>query len=701
MNKHNILPQEIEFKQKLLNSARQTLKNEFVGIDLVIDKVIDSISTWFIFPHLQEKPVIINLWGMTGVGKTALIIRLSNLLQYDKKFYRYDMGNNSEQVSSLKEVFKELFNQNNGMSCILMLDEFQYAKTKNEQGEEIDNNYSRIIWDLLDSGKFQAFQNNESTIRSIIKVKEICEHGVKLGIVLKDGIVVEKADDYLKVADSYASFEFEGYGGNQYCSYNNETQIVKFLPKFIIPDLYYYLREPGLSILHFHKKIESLTAEQTLNLLNKVLEIAQSNKWIDCSKSLIFLIGNLDEAYSMSSAFNPDISADEFHESSLKININHIKLALKKRFRNEQISRLGNNHIIYPAFNEYTFKEIIKRELNKISLTIKEQFSVSLSFTSQFEEVLYNEGVYPTQGTRPLFSTIYQFVNSKIPKLISEILLREKEVETILFNATGNTIHYHFKEEEKVLFSIDELVELNLEKLRRPTHDDYQAITAVHESGHTIVSIVASNKIPEYVCSTSSDTQSSGFMVSINNKKYLSKQELLQRIAIYMGGLLAEKIVFGEECMTCGAESDLHEATALASSAVKECGFGNLMAKINVASFQSSTSYHDLTGEYNSEVKTLIEEGCRLAESILKEENNLLLALSDYLSDERIIKKDKIAELVSKYGSTKIKDTDFENGNFDTYRAVLKSKVKNICVKLPVTLNTKESLIVLNKIRTF
>jgi ATP-dependent Lon protease len=78
---------EIKRKQALLQVSRDILKKEFVGIDTVIDKVIDSISTWFIFPELQETPVIINLWGMTGVGKTALIIRLSYLLEFDKKFF--------------------------------------------------------------------------------------------------------------------------------------------------------------------------------------------------------------------------------------------------------------------------------------------------------------------------------------------------------------------------------------------------------------------------------------------------------------------------------------------------------------------------------------------------------------------------------------------------------------------------------------
>ncbi len=101
-SKKNYCEKEINQKQALLENAKKILKQEFVGIDTVIDKVIDSLATWYLFPELQDRPFIINLWGMTGVGKTALVVRLAKLLDYDKKFFRYDMGTNSTDSTSLR-----------------------------------------------------------------------------------------------------------------------------------------------------------------------------------------------------------------------------------------------------------------------------------------------------------------------------------------------------------------------------------------------------------------------------------------------------------------------------------------------------------------------------------------------------------------------------------------------------------------------
>jgi len=507
----NYSAETIAAKQTLLHNARQILKNEFIGINAVIDSVIDSLTTWFLFPEIQERPLVINLWGMTGVGKTALVKRLSSLLNYDKKLFRFDMGDKKTDYRSMRDILRGLFNNNSGKPYMLLMDEFQYAKTKNEDDCEIDNPFSRVLWDLLDSGKFEAFREGESDLEEIAKLIDLLNTCIKEGVVVEKGFVVQNEEAFFEIL--LTDFEDEFCLNDSTCYHKvveNGTTRYSFLPKNKVKTLYKFYPKKTMSIIEFRNLIETLDGPETIELIEKIFEYGKCNINVDCTKTVIFIVGNLDDAYKMSSSFNPDINADDFHEASKEININHIKGALKKRFKNEQIARLGNNHIIYPAFSQRTFEQLIKLELKRTSAVYCEKFGISLAFTKHFCEVVYQEGVYPTQGTRPLYSTIYQMVNTKIPSLLSENIIKSLGADRLLFDFIEPNMRYTFYKDGLKIHELEMPVQLNLAKLRAPEKDDMQAITAVHETGHAIISMVASKILPEYICSTSADSNSAG-----------------------------------------------------------------------------------------------------------------------------------------------------------------------------------------------
>jgi len=161
---------EILKKEELLNYTKQKLKEEFVGIDGVIDEVIDSISSWLLFPHLQERPVVVNLWGLTGTGKTALINRLTHHLKWEEKHFSFDLRTN-DKINGIDDILEEIYLNGNGEQLILTFDEFQHAKTINELGRELEEIPNKIIWELLDSGKFQISPHyyEASKLFSLIK----------------------------------------------------------------------------------------------------------------------------------------------------------------------------------------------------------------------------------------------------------------------------------------------------------------------------------------------------------------------------------------------------------------------------------------------------------------------------------------------------------------------------------------------------
>lgn len=674
MNPIQMSDEKIDLKNSILEVVSTTLKAEFVGIDPVIDRVVDSLSNWYLFPELQERPVVINLWGMTGVGKTALILRIAELLDFEKKLFRYDMGNNANRNTSLKEILNDLFLNQNGMPAMIMLDEFQYAKTKDEDNRETDNQFSRVIWDLLDSGKFQSFQH-KADIPLLTKTKELLDEALQNGVKVEKGIVTENVEPFVEIINFKEGEPFGSDVDFQHMTTVNGKETYQFIPKDVVVELYYCFNKK-YSIRKFKNKMMELNGVETIQLFDRAIESAQSNRWVDCTKCVVFVLGNLDEAYTMSSTFNPDINANEFHESSKQININHIKQALRKRFRNEQISRLGNNHIIYPAFNEASFYKLINLELKNIADKYLEQFSLQLTFTDNFIKLIYAEGVFPTQGTRPLFSTIYQMVNAKFPILFSQNILKKLAADKIIFDTEGDKMIYSFYKLGQSLYQFEEKATLHLSRLRKPAKDDMQALVAVHEAGHAVMSIAGLKVIPEYICSTSSDVNSNGITVVKKKWKYFSKEEVVYRIAENLGGIVAEKMIFGADKITRGAGQDIETATQLATNAIKEYGMGSIIAALNTPDPRSKEFLHDLTGDYNNEVKILLEKGTQLAETLLLREKNLLLQLSDHLSDERIIKKKQIEEKIRTYGSDAIKNVTFiENGDHLFYRVKLKNQV--------------------------
>lgn len=110
-NSKTINSNKIIKKRDLLTQASIILKKEFFGMDSVIDQIIESISSWYFFPHMQERPVVLNLWGMTGVGKSDLLKRLVQLLKFFlqqqilQKLYARCMKKNRSQFIILKAAW--------------------------------------------------------------------------------------------------------------------------------------------------------------------------------------------------------------------------------------------------------------------------------------------------------------------------------------------------------------------------------------------------------------------------------------------------------------------------------------------------------------------------------------------------------------------------------------------------------------------
>ena len=205
-----------------------------------------------------------------------------------------------------------------------------------------------------------------------------------------------------------------------------------------------------------------------------------------------------------------------------------------------------------------------------------------------------------------------------------------------------------------------------------------QAITAVHESGHAIIAIMLLKTVPEVIYSVTADTDSYGFIHTKFKWKYINKEQIVKRLAMYLGGFVAEKIIFGEENITTGAEEDITRATHFATTMLKGCGMGRIAASFQVKNSLTNNFIHDENNIMNEEAKKLIQNAFSIAEKILKEQQVLLLKMSDYLCDNRSMNKEMIKEMIGNYVASFSQNELIENGDLLFYRNHLKERVKTI-----------------------
>jgi hypothetical protein len=660
------LKNEVLNKKSTLENAKVILKAEFVGLDRVIDDLIESFSYWYYFPELQKKPVVINLWGLTGVGKTSLVNRLIQLLNFEQHFYPFNL---CESDWDIKDTIAELYEKQNNRSFIMMFDEFQNVRTINEGGNEKHTKY-QYLWELLDTGKIPVIQypyHLNELHRLELKLRKL----LQLGVLVKGGMVV----------GNEALFKTEmgtESGRSRRSNSNMERTDIFFVPEEF-HDIIFELYSDYFSLTsEVATELKAMNGPQTIKFLKEVILHSMATKYLDCSQSLIFIVGNLDEAYKMAHNFDIDISANEFHEQSLKITLPQIKSALKVRFRSEQIARLGNNHIIYPALDEKSYCRLIELELQKVKKEVHSQFGINLEFDESVHQLLYREGVYPTQGTRPLFSSIHQVINTQIPKIVYHLLQVKEPIDSVKIDCESKMMNFRFYADDSEVYHFQERMVLSLEKLRKNKRDEMQAICAVHESGHAILSSVLLKCIPELIYSSTSGVDKRGFVFAKLRWDYVSKGEMINRVATLLGGYAAEKLVFGDENLTNGSESDIVKATGLVCDLLKNCGMGSLPAAFQIEDIKANMKIYDPEHEINNQAKEIIQAGLLKAQATLVVQKKLLLKMSEYLADNRCMQKDQITQMVTE-NVVGMKAANFEKtGESNFYRKLLKQQLHTL-----------------------
>jgi cell division protease FtsH len=196
------------------------------------------------------------------------------------------------------------------------------------------------------------------------------------------------------------------------------------------------------------------------------------------------------------------------------------------------------------------------------------------------------------------------------------------------------------------------------EKKTRVMSERERLITAFHEMGHAIVGHYLEFADPVHKISVVSRGRALGYTISMPSEdRFLTtRAELLDTMAMTLGGRAAEEIVFGE--ITTGASNDLEKVTATAKQMVMRFGmseklgprvFGHDHGQPFLGrEFSTEPDYSDeIALQIDDEVRRIIEGAHTRATKLLTDHRERLDTISDILLRRETIEKEQFEALVA------------------------------------------------------
>ncbi len=258
-------------------------------------------------------------------------------------------------------------------------------------------------------------------------------------------------------------------------------------------------------------------------------------------------------------------------------------------------------------------------------------------------------------------------IHSKEKPLASNVNFKEIAERTPGFsgadlaNVANEAALLAARENKTQIFQIDflEAIEKVLLGPERKSHilsKKEKEITAYHEAGHALVSSSIPGTDPVRKISIISRGMAGGytFQVQSEENKLRTKTQFLAEIATLMGGMCAEKLMFGE--MSTGASNDLEKASHLARKIVKEWGmsslgpisFGDKEEMVFLGKeISEQRNYSEVVAEkIDHEVETIIKGAEKRAAEILAKRKNMLEKIAKTLVEKETIEREEFEKIM-------------------------------------------------------
>jgi cell division protease FtsH len=207
--------------------------------------------------------------------------------------------------------------------------------------------------------------------------------------------------------------------------------------------------------------------------------------------------------------------------------------------------------------------------------------------------------------------------------------------------------------------AIDRVI-AGLEKKNRLVNEKERRIVAFHEAGHAIIAERVDNADPVHKISIiPRGVGALGYTQQLpEDERYLlQKQELLDRMAVLLGGRVAEEIVFEE--ISTGASNDLERVGEMARNMVRQYGMSDTLGPVGYekqrqtflgngdGGWPQQRSYsEDTARSMDEEVRRIVAEVRERTTEILRGDRELLDRVADALLENEVVTREELREIM-------------------------------------------------------
>ncbi len=225
--------------------------------------------------------------------------------------------------------------------------------------------------------------------------------------------------------------------------------------------------------------------------------------------------------------------------------------------------------------------------------------------------------------------------------------------EAALLTARSNKKRIGMKELEEAV----ERVVAGTQKKSRVISPFEKKIVAYHEAGHALVGYLLPHTDPVHKVSIIPRGRSGGYtlMFPEEDRYYMTKTELLDRISTLLGGRVAEKLVLKD--ISTGAQNDLERATSIVRQMIMEYGMSDTLGPITLGRKQDQVFLgrdlgrdrdysEEIAKSIDQEIRKTIDDCYQRAQDILEKESSKLELIAQALIERETLDSDEIKALV-------------------------------------------------------